>query len=92
MGDAESGESRANASANASTAGAFDRDVARFLHEYFEAEPVGATFFGLTEWDAQLPDFSADGFASREAAAKALAGTLLVDRGGRARGRHRSHR
>jgi uncharacterized protein (DUF885 family) len=48
----------------------FDDDVARFLGEYFEAEPVGASFFGLTDWDAQLPDFSADGFARREAAAR----------------------
>jgi uncharacterized protein (DUF885 family) len=57
-------------SSSAAAGDEFDRDVARFLHEYFEAEPVGATFYGLTEWDAQLPDFSADGFARREAAAQ----------------------
>ena len=66
----ESGQAGASGSSPSDAAGAaFDRDVARFLHEYFEAEPVGATFYGLTEWDAQLPDFTADGFARREAAA-----------------------
>ncbi len=60
----------AGGASRATSAGdAFDQDVARFLHEYFEAEPVGATFYGLTDWDAQLPDVSADGFARREAAA-----------------------
>jgi hypothetical protein len=66
----QSGESGGSSSSSSDAAGnGFDRDVARFLDEYFEAEPVGATFFGLTEWDAQLPDFTADGFARREAAA-----------------------
>ena len=43
--------------------------MAQFLREYFEAEPVGASFYGLTEWDGLLPDLSAAGFAEREAAA-----------------------
>jgi uncharacterized protein (DUF885 family) len=47
----------------------FDRAVAQFLREYLEAEPVGASFYGLTEWDGLLPDMTADGFAEREAAA-----------------------
>jgi uncharacterized protein (DUF885 family) len=47
----------------------FDGAVAQFLREYLEAEPVGASFYGLTEWDGLLPDMSADGFAHREAAA-----------------------
>src|ERR1700722_8808905 len=47
----------------------FEDAVAQFLREYFEAEPVGASFYGLTEWDGQLPDLSAAGFAEREAAA-----------------------
>jgi uncharacterized protein (DUF885 family) len=47
----------------------FDRAVAQFLREYLEAEPVGASFYGLTEWDRLLPDMTADGFAEREAAA-----------------------
>jgi uncharacterized protein (DUF885 family) len=50
--------------------GAFDAAVAAFLREYFEAEPVSASFYGLTEWDAQLPDFTAAGFADREAATR----------------------
>ncbi len=37
--------------------------------EYLEAEPVGASFYGLTEWDGLLPDLTAAGFAEREAAA-----------------------
>ena len=70
MAGAEAGESGESGSGPSGAAGdAFDRDVAQFLHEYFEAEPVGATFYGLTDWDAQLPDFTADGFARREAAA-----------------------
>jgi uncharacterized protein (DUF885 family) len=47
----------------------FDRAVAQFLREYLEAEPVGASFYGLTEWDGRLPDLTAAGFAAREAAA-----------------------
>jgi hypothetical protein len=47
----------------------FDDAVAQFLREYFEAEPVGASFYGLTEWDGLLPDMTAEGFAEREAAA-----------------------
>jgi uncharacterized protein (DUF885 family) len=47
----------------------FDRAVAQFLREYLEAEPVGASFYGLTEWDGLLPDMTAAGFATREAAA-----------------------
>jgi len=47
----------------------FDDAVAQFLREYFEAEPVGASFYGLTEWDGLLPDMTAGGFADREAAA-----------------------
>src|SRR5277367_5756396 len=70
MAGAEAGESGESGSSKSGGAGdAFDRDVAQFLHEYFEAEPVGATFYGVTDWDAQLPDFTADGFARREAAA-----------------------
>jgi hypothetical protein len=42
----------------------FDDAVAQFLREYFEAEPVGASFYGLTEWDGRLPDLTADGFAA----------------------------
>ena len=41
---------------------AFDDVVAQFLREQFEEEPVGASFYGLTEWDGRLPDVSADGF------------------------------
>src|ERR1700722_17278950 len=48
---------------------AFDEAVAQFLREYFEAEPVGASFYGLTEWDGRLPDFTAAGFLRREASA-----------------------
>ena len=48
----------------------FDDAVAQFLREYFEAEPVGASFYGLTEWDGRLPDVSADGFVRREGAAR----------------------
>ena len=72
MGGAEFGESGGSGESGKGDppGGEFDRDVALFLHEYFEAEPVGATFFGLTEWDAQLPDFTSDGFARREAAAE----------------------
>jgi uncharacterized protein (DUF885 family) len=44
--------------------------VAQFLREYFEAEPVGASFYGLTEWDAALPDLTRDGFERRQAAAR----------------------
>jgi uncharacterized protein (DUF885 family) len=47
----------------------FDGAVAQFLRQYLEAEPVGASFYGLTEWDGLLPDMTADGFADREAAA-----------------------
>jgi uncharacterized protein (DUF885 family) len=47
----------------------FEDAVAQFLREYLEAEPVGASFYGLTEWDGQLPDLTAAGFAEREAAA-----------------------
>src|ERR1700733_10737954 len=47
----------------------FEAAVAQFLREYFEAEPVGASFYGLTEWDGRLPDLTAAGFAEREAAA-----------------------
>ena len=43
--------------------GRFDGAVAAFLRDYFEAEPVGASFYGLTEWDDRLPDFTAAGFA-----------------------------
>jgi uncharacterized protein (DUF885 family) len=46
----------------------FEAAVAQFLREYFEAEPVGASFYGLTEWDGLLPDLTAAGFAEREAA------------------------
>jgi uncharacterized protein (DUF885 family) len=49
---------------------AFDAAVAQFLREYFEAEPVGASFYGLTEWDAVLPDLTRDGFERRHAAAR----------------------
>ena len=49
---------------------AFDDAVAQFLREYFEAEPVGATFYGLTDWDSQLPYATAAGFESRDAAAR----------------------
>ena len=49
----------------------FDDAVAQFLRQYFEAEPVGASFYGLTEWDGRLPDLTAAGFADREAAAAA---------------------
>jgi uncharacterized protein (DUF885 family) len=48
----------------------FEEAVAGFLSEYFEAEPVGASFYGLTEWDALLPDCTAAGFTGREAAAR----------------------
>jgi uncharacterized protein (DUF885 family) len=47
----------------------FEAAVAHFLRDYLEAEPVGASFYGLTEWDEQLPDLTAAGFARREAAA-----------------------
>jgi uncharacterized protein (DUF885 family) len=47
----------------------FEAAVATFLHEFFEAEPVGASFYGLTEWDDRLPDSSAAGFEAREASA-----------------------
>ena len=50
----------------------FDRAVAQFLREYLEAEPVGASFYGLTEWDGLLPDLTAAGFAEREAAARVV--------------------
>ena len=50
----------------------FDDAVAQFLREYFEAEPVGASFYGLTEWDGLLPDMTAGGFADREAAVQRL--------------------
>jgi uncharacterized protein (DUF885 family) len=53
----------------ADEADGFEAAVAQFLREYFEAEPVGASFYGLTEWDGQLPDLTAAGFAEREAAA-----------------------
>jgi uncharacterized protein (DUF885 family) len=49
----------------------FDDAVAQFLRQYLEAEPVGASFYGLTEWDGRLPDLTADGFADRESAAAA---------------------
>ena len=49
---------------------AFDDVVAQFLRELFEEEPVGASFYGLTEWDGRLPDVSADGFVRREGAAR----------------------
>ena len=68
-GSSDTAGARPGDGAGAKAAAEFDRDVAQFLQEYFEAEPVGATFFGLTEWDAQLPDFTADGFVRREAAA-----------------------
>jgi uncharacterized protein (DUF885 family) len=48
----------------------FEAATAAFLNEYFEAEPVGASFFGLTEWDDRLPDSTAAGFARREADAR----------------------
>jgi uncharacterized protein (DUF885 family) len=41
--------------------------VAAFLGEYFAAEPVGASFFGVTQWDDRLPDPSAAGFEGRQA-------------------------
>jgi uncharacterized protein (DUF885 family) len=47
-----------------------DGAVAQFLRQYLEAEPVGASFYGLTEWDGLLSDMSAAGFAQREAAAQ----------------------
>jgi len=47
----------------------FDDAVAQFLRQYFETEPVGASFYGLTEWDGRLSDMTAAGFAAREAAA-----------------------
>jgi len=50
--------------------GDFDGAVAQFLREYLEAEPVGASFYGLTEWDGLLPDLTAAGFREREAAAQ----------------------
>jgi uncharacterized protein (DUF885 family) len=48
----------------------FEAAVATFLHQFFEAEPVGASFYGLTEWDHRLPDSTAAGFADRKAAAR----------------------
>jgi uncharacterized protein (DUF885 family) len=48
----------------------FEAARAAFLREYFEAEPVGASVYGLTEWDDRLPDSSAAGFEGREAAAR----------------------
>ena len=66
----EPGSGGGSESAGGAWSGDFDHDVARFLQEFFVAEPVGATFFGLTEWDAQLPDVTAEGFAQREAAAR----------------------
>jgi uncharacterized protein (DUF885 family) len=47
----------------------FDDAVAQFLRQYFVTEPVGASFYGLTEWDGRLSDMTAAGFAAREAAA-----------------------
>jgi uncharacterized protein (DUF885 family) len=44
---------------------AFEDAVAEFLRDYFAAEPVGASFYGLTEWDGRLPDFTAGGFDRR---------------------------
>jgi hypothetical protein len=67
MGDPEAGDPEAGDGEAGSAS--FDDAVAEFLREYFEAEPVGATFYGLTEWDGQLPDLTATGFARREAAA-----------------------
>ena len=43
--------------------------MAEFLRQYLEAEPVAASFYGLTEWDGRLPDLTAAGFTAREAAA-----------------------
>jgi len=51
-------------------AGSFDEVVAQFLREYFEAEPVAASFYGLTEGDGRLPDVTRGGFERREAAAR----------------------
>jgi uncharacterized protein (DUF885 family) len=48
----------------------FEAATAAFLREYFEAEPVGASFYGLTEWDDRLPDPTAAGFEGREADAR----------------------
>jgi uncharacterized protein (DUF885 family) len=48
----------------------FEAATAAFLREYFEAEPVGASFYGLTEWDDRLPDSTAAGFEGREADAR----------------------
>jgi uncharacterized protein (DUF885 family) len=44
----------------------FEVAVAAFLGEYFAAEPVGASFFGVTQWDDRLPDPTAAGFEGRE--------------------------
>jgi uncharacterized protein (DUF885 family) len=49
---------------------AFEAATAAFLRAYFEAEPVGASFFGLTEWDDRLPDSTAAGFEGRQADAR----------------------
>jgi len=71
MGGAGSGEPGSGGTGSGGTgSGEFDGDVARFLRQFFEDEPVGATFFGLTEWDAQLPDVTAEGFSARDASAR----------------------
>jgi uncharacterized protein (DUF885 family) len=48
----------------------FDTDVAEFLKEHLELNPVDASFYGLTEYDDRLPDATASGFERREAATR----------------------
>src|SRR5687768_8001709 len=48
----------------------FAEQVRSFVDERFALDPVGATIAGVHEHDARLGDFSADGFARREAFAE----------------------
>lgn len=54
----------------------FSHASQRIVDDYLKHEPIAATFFGLHDYDRELPDVTIDGFAAANARAKAYLATL----------------